>query len=163
MKPREPRRKVMISARLRDGVGWSDARILDVSSRGLLLRASKTPERGSYVEVCKGPYRIVARVIWVQQDRFGVRTQDTLPIDAITNGVEPSSPEAQNLSPERSLKQREPTSAEQLERSRTWASAMQFLWVAGFGAAAATLVFDTVKSALARPLSVISAELTPKR
>ena len=49
MKQREPRRKVMLSARLRQEVGWSDANILNVSSRGLLLHGTIRPARGSYL------------------------------------------------------------------------------------------------------------------
>lgn len=163
MKTREPRRKVMISARLRDGFGWTNVRILNVSSRGLLLHAPKTPDRGAYVEVCRGPHRIVARVMWVHQDRFGVYTQDAVAIDAIAGGGEVATPRAESLTLDRRSKRRRPTAEERGERSRQWASAMQFLWIAGFGAAAATLAFGTVKGALSGPLSIVSAELSQNK
>lgn len=152
----------MISARLRDGSGWSSARILNVSSRGLLLRASKAPRAGAYVEVCRGPHRIVARVAWVQHDRFGVCTQDAVAIDAITSGGGSGVAEPAILTLPPRAKRRELTADERRERSRKRASAIQFLWVAGFGAAAGALVFDSVKAALSQPLAVVSAELSGK-
>jgi hypothetical protein len=152
----------MISARLRDGFGWTNARILDISSRGLLLRASKTPKRGAYVEVCKGPHRIVARVVWVEQDRFGLNTQDLLPIEAITGGTAASASEAEYLFPQPRLKRREASAAERLERSRRRSGAMQFLWIVGSAAAVGILAFDAVEGSLSRPLSIVSAQLTPK-
>ena len=152
----------MISARLRGGFGWTDARILDISSRGLLLSAPKTPQRGAYVEVCRGAHRIVARVVWVKQERFGLRTQDTLPIEAITGEIDAGAPEAANLYPERRAKRRKPTAAESHERSKNRANAMQFVWIVGLAAVAGALAFDAVRTALSQPLSIISAQLAPK-
>lgn len=149
----------MISARLRDSQGWSNARILNLSSRGLLLHASRTPQRGTYIEVCKGPHRIVGQVVWVRQDRFGVRTQDKLAVEAIASGGDAGPPVAESLNLERRAKRRQPTAEERRERSRSVASAMQFMWVAGFGAAAATLAFEAVEGALSEPMSIVSAEL----
>lgn len=159
MKPREPRRKVLVSARLRDGLGWTSARILNVSSRGLLLRSPRAPRRGAYVEVCHGPHRIVARVMWVNRDRFGVHTQDCVAVDAIAGGPEAVG-ESGGAIPDSRPKRREPTAEERLERSRKRAGAIQFLWIVGLGAAGGAMVFDAVGGALSRPLSVVSAELS---
>jgi len=79
MRPREDRRRVMISSRLRCGIQWRDAVIVNVSSRGVGLSAGSPPDPGSYVEIRRGAYLIVARVIWVNGVRFGVRTQDCVP------------------------------------------------------------------------------------
>jgi hypothetical protein len=152
----------MISARLRDGCGWSDARILNASTRGLLLHASKTPERGTYVEVCRGPHRIVARVVWVRQQRFGVFTQDAVAIEAITSSGHAAAPTSHSLNSERRSKRRSPTPEERSERSRRMASAMQFVWIAGLGVAGGTLAFDAVKGALSEPLSIVSAKLSAR-
>lgn len=162
MKPREPRRKVIISARIRDGAGWSSASILNISSRGLLLHAPKTPRPGAYVEVAKGPHHIVARVVWVKQNHFGVCTQDMLPVAAMTAGVDAGASGTVEAAPERRLKRPEPTASERLERSRRRASAMQFLWIAGISVAGGAVAFEAVKGALSRPLSAVSAELTRK-
>jgi hypothetical protein len=151
----------MISARLRDGSGWTDARILNMSARGMLLNARSTPEQGSYIEVCKGPHRMVGRVVWVRQDRFGICTQDTVPLDAITAGKAPAA--ATVVAEERQAAPPSRSATERLERSRSRARAMQFLFLASFGAAAAALAFEAVKGALARPLSVATAELVRAR
>lgn len=158
MKQREPRRKVLVSARLRDGLGWTHARILNVSSRGLLMRSARAPSPGTYVEVCRGHHHIVARVMWVNQDRFGVHTQDSVAVDAIAGCAETVD---ENTIPtvERRSRRRTPSAHERLERSRKTAAAMQFAWIAGLGAVGGILVFDAVSDALERPLRVVSAEL----
>lgn len=56
LKPREPRRNVMIKARMRVGPSWSDALILNLSSKGLMVRSDRPPSRGSYLEIRRGPY-----------------------------------------------------------------------------------------------------------
>ena len=151
----------MISARLRDGIGWNDARILNMSSRGLLLHARQAPGRGSYVEISRGAHRIVGRVVWVGKDRFGVRTQDRIPADVISVGAD--APAAKTQAPNVAGRPPARTGPDRMERSRRRASAMQFLWVASFGVAAATVAFDAIKAALSRPLSEVSAQLAGKR
>lgn len=152
----------MISARLRDSSGWHDVRILNLSSRGLLVHSRQSPERGSYVEICKDSHRIVARVIWVRQDRFGVRAQDKLPVEAIVTGSQAPTASA-NADVERRSRPREPSTAERLERSRNRARLIEFASVVAFSVAAATVAFDAVKGSLGRPLAVVSAQLVRHR
>jgi hypothetical protein len=54
MKTREPRRKVLVGARIRHGLKWDDIRILNVSSRGLCLHSRDAPPRGIYVKLRRG-------------------------------------------------------------------------------------------------------------
>src|SRR5215217_7191938 len=158
VKPRESRQKVLIDARLRHERGWSDARILNISSRGLMVRVSQAPARGTYVEICRGTHRIVARVVWVDQDRFGAWAQDAIAVGAIAKGEDaPAAPPA-NLNDRRSSPRRE-TSAERHERSRLWSRRMQFLAVAAFACLAAFFAFDAIAGTLARPLALVSAKL----
>lgn len=152
----------MVSARLRDGFGWTNVRILDVSSRGLLIRSPNAPPRGAYVEVCKGPHRIVARVVWVNQDRFGVCAQDCIAVDAIAAGSA-GSQEIANAGVQEPPRRRPPSAEEKLERSRKRAGVMQFAWIVGLGAAAGTVMFSVVRDSLSGPLSVVSAELAGKK
>lgn len=149
---------MLVNARLRAGLGWTSARIVNVSSRGLMLRSARAPRPGAYVEVSHGPHHIVARVMWVNQDRFGVHTQDPVAVDLIAGGPEAAG-ESGLPTDDNRPKRRAATAEERLERSRKWAGAMQFMWIAGLGAAAGTLVFDAVSDALSRPLSVVSAQL----
>lgn len=73
----------MIKARMRTAGAWRDTCILNVSSRGMLLRSSEAPGRGSYLEIRRGDHIIVARVVWTAPGRFGVQTQDPVSVDSL--------------------------------------------------------------------------------
>ena len=88
MKPREPRHKVLVRARMKTGPEWHDTCILNISSRGMMMQAADPPMRGSYLEIRRGALVIVARVMWIKHHRFGVKSQDVLPVDAIVRDVE---------------------------------------------------------------------------
>lgn len=88
MKPREPRHKVLVRARMKAGPEWHDTCILNISSRGMLLQAADPPVRGSYLEIRRGALVIVARVMWCKHHCFGVKSQDALPVDAIVRDIE---------------------------------------------------------------------------
>jgi hypothetical protein len=149
----------MIGARMRHGSAWSDARILNISSRGLLIHAPKAPQRGSYIEVCRGQLRIVARVIWTEDERFGVQTQDRLPVDSISMGIEPPAAAAAERATERRAGPRQPTPAERHERSRQRSRLFEFVCVAACGFGAAWVAFESIERTLSRPLSMVSARL----
>lgn len=157
MKTREPRRTVLIDARLRQDCGWSDARILNISKRGLMVRAPKAPPRGSYIEICRGTHRIVARVVWVRHDRFGARAQDAIALDAIA-GVKDAPPAPLNLN-DRRRERPGPSLAESQERSRRRSRRLEFVCVTALGSAAAFFAFDTVRETLARPLAQVEVRL----
>lgn len=158
MKPREPRRKVLIEARLRQDRGWSSARILNLSPRGVCASAPQAPPRGSYIEICRGTHRIVARVVWVKDDQFGVRAQDVIAVESIIKGLEPP-PAAANPDNDRRFDLRQPTSEEQHEHSRRWSRRLEFAAVTAFACAAAFLAFDTVRETLSKPLRQVEASL----
>ena len=150
---------MLIDARLRHERGWADARILNLSARGLMARSEHAPARGTYVEICRGAHRIVARVVWARDGRFGARTQDAIVVDALSSGADPALPSPANLNNDRRSSRREPQPAERSERSRRWSRRMEFVAVAAFGCAAAFLVFDAVRDMLSRPLHLIEAQL----
>src|SRR5690348_1343959 len=85
-KPRELRRRVVVPARLRDGASWSDACILNVSSRGLMIHTGRPVRCGSEVELRRGEYMIVARVVWRDGARAGLRAEERVPIEEIVMG-----------------------------------------------------------------------------
>lgn len=89
MKPRDPRKKVLMRAEVQAGASWTDACILDVSSRGLGLQSAEPPPPGSYVEVRSGSHTVVARVMWATQHRFGLKAQDPVLMSAIASGSAP--------------------------------------------------------------------------
>lgn len=162
MKPREPRQKVLIDARLRQDCGWSDARILDISRRGLMVRAAIAPARGTYVEITRGTHRIVARVVWARDGRFGAAAQDPIDAEAVARGDQAPLPAATNFNPDRRVMRREST-GEREDRSRRRSRQLEFVVVAALGSGAAVMAFDTVHETLSRPVSQIESALAARR
>jgi len=160
VRARDPRRKVLIDARLRQDCGWTDARILNISRRGLMVRATRAPARGTYVEICRGAHRIVARVVWVDKDRFGARTQDAIPVDAVVNGEAPPLPQPAN---DRRFGTRPIPPGESHDRSRRASRRLEFVAVTLCASAAALLAFDAVRETLSKPLNLIEAKLGAER
>jgi hypothetical protein len=138
---------------------WGDVCILNISSRGLQLQAARPPQRGSYVEIRRGPHVIVGCVAWAKQHRFGVRSQDVLFVDAIV--AEPGSEEMQRgpvayVPAERRAAPRRPPSA---DRSRAIGRAMEFACLAVVVLGVATLLYGAAETALAAPLARVSNAL----
>lgn len=73
---------------MKAGPEWHDTCILNISSRGMLLQAAEPPVRGTYLEIRRGALVIVARVMWSKHHRFGVKSQDKLPVEVIVRDVE---------------------------------------------------------------------------
>jgi hypothetical protein len=80
---RELRRRVVARARVWSGSQWSDACILNVSSRGLLIQTSRPVAEGSMVEILRGDHLIVARVMWSNAGRSGLKSEQRLPVEDI--------------------------------------------------------------------------------
>jgi hypothetical protein len=146
----------MISARMRAGDAWSDACILNLSARGMLVRAAEAPQRGAYLELRRGPHVIVARVVWSRSDRFGVQTQDCISADGLildSDGTPPAKPGERRAAP-RSPEQRQ-------EASRRRARSMEFGTFALLGLIGTLLVGGAVAKALGNPLAAVGAALSP--
>ena len=162
MRAREQRRKVMIQARMRSGATWSDACILNLSSRGMLVRAGQAPGRGSYLEIRRGPHVIVARVVWASSDRFGVQTQDPVPANRLL--LDPDkAPTASDSGVPAYERRAAPRSAEaRHEDSRRKSSAIEFGTFLLLGAVATLVIGHAVGDVLAEPLSTVNAALAAK-
>ena len=160
MKAREPRRKVMLKARMRIGAAWRDACILDLSSRGLMIQSNEPPRGGSYIEIRRGRHVIVARVMWTQDSRCGLLTQDPLPTDAII--AEPDHSDGRTIAPniERRRVRAEPPRAFVHEQSRWRSRAFEFVLVAMAGGACGTFAYSAVSDALSRPLLAVETALS---
>ncbi len=167
MKFREPRRKVLIHARMRSGTVWVDVRIRNMSSRGLLGQTEDPPAPGTYVEIRRTTHVIIGRCVWRKAREFGVRTQDRLDIDAI---IEESVLAAKPCADQRAgqscpAKRSNPEllqadkSARQLDRSRQMSSAIQFLFIVGLGMVAAGLAASAIHDILSQPVKAIEAGL----
>lgn len=155
MKPREDRRKVMLSARMRSGASWHDACILNMSSRGLMLQTSARTERGAYLEVRRGPHVIVARVIWTGQQRVGLKAQDRLSVDAIVTE------QAKTGGPETLVERRTAPRPRQdpAVRSRQLSRMMQAVTLGGLGIAAAVIAVAGIQEALGSSVGRVGAAL----
>jgi len=161
VKPREQRRKVVIKARMRVAESWGDALILNMSSRGLLIQSRQPPRRGTYVELRRGRHVIVARAVWAGEDRFGVLTQDIVPVDAVIHEPDRSvAPVAEvESSADRRVGSRSGVNAEKHQQSRLAGRLLEFACFVFVGAAAASTAVFAVGDALASPLTAVTAAL----
>ena len=163
MKPREPRKKVMIKARMRVGAAWSDACILDMSTRGLMIQATDPPPGGSYLELRRGRHVIVARVVWSRDRRAGLRSQDPLPTEAIIAEPDQSAGPPIVAGVERRA---EPLArvkpAPRHEHSRWRSRALEFASIVFLGGVFATFAYGAVASALERPMTAVEGALGEK-
>ena len=157
MKPRETRHKVLVRARINAGAGWHDGCILNVSSRGLLLQADDPPVKGSYLEIRRGALVIVARVVWTKNHRFGVKSQDELPIDAIAHNIEAPVVGKGVRVGERRQSARTQVSA--ATRSRHQGRTMEYVFVVSLAVVAAGIVGSEVHALLAAPAEAVTAAL----
>ena len=157
MKPREPRQKVLVRARIKADAGWHDGCILNVSSRGLLLQAADPPAKGSYLEIRRGALVIVARVMWSKSHRFGVKSQDELPIDAIIRDVEvPAMGDGVRVGERRqAARPMLPTAT----RSRHQGRMIEYGFAIALAMAAAGFVASEVYGVLSSPVEAVTAAL----
>lgn len=155
-KPRELRRRVMLRARMRSLGGWSNACILNVSSRGLMINAGAVSalSDGS-IELWHGDHLIVGTIVWRKGTRAGLRTETSVPVEAILASGE--GPALQLTAP--SLPSA-PRKVRGHGDSRIRARAIEF---AGIGLIAASLSAGALwmaEQAFAKPLVAVEAALS---
>lgn len=90
-RPRELRRRVVIPARIRAGAQWSDACILNISSRGLMIQSHRAGVEGSIVELHRGDHVIIARIVWREGSRAGLQSDERVPVEQIMSLSQSSS------------------------------------------------------------------------
>ena len=152
-RPRELRRRVLVPARLRHGSSWSDACILNVSSRGLMIHTGRPISHGSKVEVRRGDHVIVARVVWRDGGRAGLRTEDRVPVeDIVTLGQSPNL----RLTATKGERRKHPRPG---DHSRLRGRLVEFGGVVLSAAALTGAGLSMVDAAFARPLAAVSAAL----
>jgi hypothetical protein len=163
MKPREPRRTVLIQARMRTGAFWSDIVIHNVSSRGLMVQTEQPPEPGTYVEIRRGAQVIIGRSVWRTVRNFGVLTQDRIDIEAVIKGPElPAAQRPTTLQPERRADPQRQMSdvAYRAARSRQTSALLQYIVIGVVSIVAAGFAASEVYALLTRPLTTISSHLS---
>ena len=152
-KPRELRRRVVVPARLRDGASWSDACILNISSRGLMIHTGRPVRCGSEVELCRGEHMILARVVWRDGGRAGLRAKERVPIEEIVMSGHAAALQLAAANGERRRRPRPEDS------SRLRGRAIEF---AGLLAVVVTLAaggISMVEAAFARPMAAVASTL----
>jgi hypothetical protein len=161
LKARQDRRRVLIPARMKQGVGWTDVCIRNISPRGLLLQGQSPPRPGSYVEVRRGSYIIVARVVWTKDQEFGAHAQDLLPIEQIIRGPAQTTSGAghTNEVPVERRSAPRPSFERSHEASRHLSSLMQYGFTVMVSLSLAGAAVAAVRDALPKPLAAAAAHL----
>src|SRR5690348_12223065 len=147
-KPRELRRRVILPARLRMGAHWSDACILNISSRGLMIQASRAAPEGAVIELWKGNYVIVARVVWRKGTRAGLRSEERVPVEEILSLAQSPGLQLTATTGRHPYERRK--RARTHEDNRIRARIMEFASVVLIGAFFAESAYTLVEEALAR-------------
>ena len=142
----------MLSARLRNGSGWTDACILNISSRGMLVYVKGGARPGSYVELRKGDNRVVARVIWRNNNRIGLCSADPLPVAQIISSETAVAAAASSPALAGRIRERRNRLAPE-ERSRARSRAMEFLSLVLIGTAIAGTAAVYVQQVMSKPLA----------
>ncbi|MEP7130542.1 MAG: hypothetical protein ABI770_05380 [Sphingomicrobium sp.] len=139
-----------------DESGWSDVCILNVSSRGLQIRSIRGAAPGSTVELRHGDHVIVARVVWHNGTRAGLRAEDRVPVETIVIMARAAEvqPQAAAL-PVADRRKRPRTHEEHRLRSR----ALEFASVGLIAIVLAATVFSMVEQAFAPPLAMVRTAL----
>ena len=152
-KPRELRRRVVVPARLRHGAAWTDACILNISSRGMMIHTGRQIAKGTQVEVRRGDHVIIARVVWRDSGRAGLQAEERVPVEEImTLGKSP----ALRLTAPPAERRKQPRPG---ESSRLRGRAMEFAAFATISACLAAAGLSMVQAAFARPIEMISEVL----
>lgn len=143
---------------MRTGATWTDACILNLSTRGMLLRSPANPRRGSYLELRRGPHVIVARVIWSRSDHFGVQTQDPLCPDRLMLDSQAPAMAAHPQGSARAERRSSPRPAsEKLDASRRRGRAIEFGALLLLCLLGSLFIGEGVATALSEPLRAVNA------
>ena len=152
-RPRELRRRVVMPARLRHGSSWSDACILNISSRGLMIHTGRPIAEGTEVDVCRGDHVITARVVWRDGGRAGLRAKDRVPFEEIVT-LAKSPPLELTADWDRRNGDRR-----RQDRGRQDGRSIEFAGVLAIAVSLAGASLAILQSAFARPLALVAAAL----
>jgi hypothetical protein len=145
---REPRHDVQLRARMQADGPFIDVSIRNISSRGMLLESPNPPRVGEYVELF-GTVTAVGRVVWKDENSFGISTRDRVNVPLILGRPEGRPERAQ---PQLKSSIRKKDYAEAAEGSRRLGRAMDFaviaLATASFGAFFALLAYGVLSQPL---------------
>lgn len=136
----------------------------NVSSHGLMATCQLPPARGAYIEVRRGAYVIVGRVVWSSHDRFGLYAQDTIAADALTSVALPKSGERRRKPREApGARYSVPSATELAAQSARFARMFDFGVVASAVIASAFLIANIALEAFAAPLEPVRLAMSGER
>ena len=147
---------------MRVGASWSDVCIRNMSSRGLLVETATPPAQAVYVEIRRGPSVIVARCVWVREDRCGLRTQERMTIDELDNqSTKIKAQFVESAWAQSGIDRRSPNRASEirLDQNSMPARISEFAVIALFGGLLAYVAAASLQEAFARPISVATAAI----
>lgn len=155
-KPRELRRRVVLPARLRNGASWSDACILNLSSRGLMIQSARAGDEGTLLELRRGDHVIVARVVWRSGAKAGLRAEERIPVEEILTVAQSSEFQLRAVDGKND-RRKVPRSA---EKSRQHGRAIEFAGVIVIATSLAGAALTIVEQAFATPLAAVETALS---
>jgi len=118
-----------------------------------MIHTGRPISRGAEVELRRGDHVIVARVMWREGGRAGLKAEDRVPIeDIVTLGQSP----ALQLTAAGRERRKQPRTE---ERSRIQGRAIEFAGVLVIAVALAGAGFTMLEGAVARPLAAAEAAL----
>lgn len=141
---------------MRTDSGWSDACILNISSRGLMIRSRRPAVHGSMIEVWHGEHVIVARVVWRDGPHAGLQAEQRLPVEQILSLGQAPALQLTAVNGRRAERRKRPRSHED---NRARGRLFEFAAVAVLAASVAGFAFDIVHDALAKPLAAVQTAL----
>ena len=150
---RERRRRVVMPARLRSNIGWTDACILNISSHGAMIQSARIEPRGSIVELWRGETVIVARVVWRDGARAGLETECALPVEQI---LSPNQTAAMTLTAGPAHRRADPC---RRHDRRSQGRMIEYVGAVVIACVLAASAFELVERALWRPVAIIESAL----
>jgi hypothetical protein len=139
------------------GAQWTDACILNISSRGLMIHSARSAAEGSFIELRRGDHVIVARVVWRDGARVGLRSDDRLPVEEIMS-LSQSQALRLTASSGVSVDRRKQARAAPVD-ARLRGRAIEFIGVIAITVSLAIGVWTMAEQAFATPLEKVAAAL----
>lgn len=146
----------MLRARMRAGTGWSDACILNVSSRGLMINAPTVVAlQGNVIELWHGEHVIVGTIMWKKGTRAGLQSEGRVPVDDILALNQGSALQLTAGAWPQNERRKRPRRSDSRMRGRL----VEFAGVIAISASLAIGAATVVGEAFARPMHVVAAAL----
>jgi hypothetical protein len=142
---------------MRVGNDWSDVAIRNVSDHGMLLSTPEPPKLGTYIEVRRGLAGIVvARIVWRDGDKFGVRARDVIDFAALSAARPTTKPASRDgVFVERRVRER----SRDPERFARIGRAVQSIFLVAVAAGMVGSVALWAYQTLARPMKAVQAAM----